>query len=84
MGSVDKSAPKDTSNSTCPKPVGKALLRQTPNSFSTGWHCPQAQDEEYLILGRGCGGKPFLMTNKWLSENKKVFNFVGIPGKMVP
>jgi len=28
------------------KACGKALLRQTPNSFSTGWHCPQAQDDQ--------------------------------------
>jgi hypothetical protein len=42
VGSVDKSTPRHTSNSTCPKPVGKALLRQTPKGFSTG------SGEEYL------------------------------------
>lgn len=30
------------------KACGKALLRQTPNGFSTGWHCPQAQDDQKL------------------------------------
>jgi hypothetical protein len=69
---VDKSTPRHTSNSTCPKPVGKALLGQTPKGFSTGWHCPQAQDEEYLRFLRS------------FFDNKKVFKFVGISSKMVP
>ena len=30
------------------KACGKALLRQTPNGFSTGWYCPQAQDDQKL------------------------------------
>ncbi|MCO1604471.1 hypothetical protein [Desulfosporosinus nitroreducens] len=54
------------------KACGKALLRQTQKGFSIGWHCPQAQDEEYLRFLRS------------FFDNKKVFKFVGVSGKMVP